>query len=154
MSRHHHSNHSQGQNKTSSGGVGKFLSNIDINQLTSLLSSVDVNQITSLISKFSKGSKNESKVSTVVPSNNTSANVPTTLNSLQRLGVLSKEELNSALSRFTEQIQGQTNQENISDSNQAEGVNEIAETIKTLLGNIDTNELLNLINKLNLGKEQ
>lgn len=148
MSRHH--NHSQGHKKTSSGGIGKFLSNIDINQVTSLLSSVDVNQITSLISKFGKGSQNDSKVSTVAPS----ANEPVTLNNLQSLGLLSKEELNSVLVRVIDQIKLQTNQENRSDSNQEDDVNEASETIKTLLGNIDTNELLNLVSKLKLGDEQ
>jgi hypothetical protein len=146
MSRHH--NHSQGHKK--SGGIGKFLSNIDINQVTSLLSSVDVNQITSLISKLGKGSQNESKVSTVVPS----ANEPITLNNLQSLGLLSKEELNSVLVRVIDQIKTQTNQENRADLNQEDEVNEASETIKTLIGNIDTNELLNLVSKLKLGNEQ
>lgn len=112
MSKHHHSNNLQVQNTTSPGGVGKFLSNIDINQLTSLLSSVDINQISSLISKFGKGSQNEAKVSTVVSPDKTFANAPITLNSLQNLGLLNKEELKSLLSRVKEQLHDQKNIEN------------------------------------------
>jgi hypothetical protein len=112
MSKHHHSNRSQGQNTTSPGGIGKFLGNIDINQLTSLLSSVDINQITSLISKFGKGGQNDDKVSMAVPTDRTFANSPITLNSLQSLGLLNKEELDSLLLRVKEQLHAQRNGEN------------------------------------------
>lgn len=161
MSKHHHSNQSQGQNKSSSGGIGKLLGNIDINQVTSLLSSVDINQISSLISKFGKGSKSEPKVNAIPVStplyntlNNTPNNGATTLNGLHKLGVLKKEELDLVISRISEQLQPQRSEDNEPDFNQEEGVNELSETINKLLGNIDTNELLNLIRKLNLKKEE
>jgi len=125
MSRHHHHIQSAVQNTASPGGVGKFLSNIDINQLTSLLSSVDMNQISSLISKFSKGGQNEAKVSPVVSPEKTFANAPITLNSLQSLGLLNKEDLNSLLSRVKEQLYAQRNEENKFNPEKEEGFNEV-----------------------------
>ena len=157
MSKHHHSNQSQSQNKSSTGGIGKLLGNIDINQVTSLLSSVDINQISSLISKFGKGSKSEPKANAIpvsTPLNNAPNNEATTLNGLHKLGVLKKEELDLVISRISEQLQPQRSVDNESDFNQEEGVNELSDTINKLLGNIDTNELLNLIRKLNLKKEE
>jgi len=125
MSKHHHSNHNLGQNTNSPGGLGKFLSNIDINQLTSFLSSVDINQISSLVSKFGKGNQNETKLNVAVSPDKTFANAPITLASLQSLGLLNKEEVNSLLARVKEQMHEQRNGENRSDLNQEEEINEV-----------------------------
>ena len=124
MSKHHHSINSVAQNTTSPGSVGKFLSNIDINQLTSFLSSVDINQISTLVSKFGKGNQNESKVNTAVSPDKTFANSPITLASLQSLGLLNKEEINSLLARVKEQMREQRNGENRTDLRQEEEINE------------------------------